>query len=525
MNRITDSTVGEFTYNHSIQERNLKREMDSSILSIKKEKRKILENYIKERLSRYNPLFASDSDAIYIMDLDGYFIPLNPACSLLFGYNEEQFSQMTYMKIVALDHLDRALSYFYKSLEGKLQNFDCQINHKSGEILDVNITIYPIVINDEIVGVYGVAKDITEIKRKRKVISDEIRQREEIYREIVEHSPDAVIISGKDNILFANDTAVKLFGVSTKADLIGKTVLDFIHPSYIEVVKNRIKEVENGKPVDFFEQILIRNDGSSFDAEVKAIPTIFQHEPARHIIVRDITERKKTQQLLLQSEKLSVAGQLAAGIAHEIRNPLTAIKGFLQLLEANSDSNLSYLEIIKSEMSRIELILSELLILARPQELKFKQTDFSKILEHVKALIDTQAIMTNIKINIYYLSDIPPVRCDENHLKQVFINLLKNSIEAMPDGGEININVETDGGKQLKVTFIDEGCGIPQEHLDRIGQPFFSTKDGGTGLGLMISKQIIENHNGSFQIHSNQKGTIIEVTLPIDENCGEGEQR
>lgn len=475
----------------------------------------MLEDYIKESLAKYSPLFECDSDAIYVMDLDGYIIPLNPACERLFGYDREQFSKITYMKVVSLEDLDRALSFFYQSLDGKLQNFDCQIIHKNGEILDVNITNYPILIHDEVAGVYGVAKDITEIKQKRKALLEEIRQREDTYREIVEHSPDAVIISEKDTIMFANDTAVKLFGAANKGEIIEKNVLDFIHPAYLDIVKKRLQEVENRLPVDFLEGKIVRKDGKIVEVEVKSIPTIYQNKHARHIIFRDITEKKKTQKLLLESEKLTVAGQLAAGIAHEIRNPLTAIKGFLQLMEAEMDSHSSYLEIINAEMSRIELILNELLVLAKPQKLKFEKTNIMTIIEHVKALIDTQANMNNIKVNIHYLSDIPYIRCDGNQLKQLFINFLKNSIEAMPSGGEIDIKVDTKGMDLLQICFIDQGCGIPEENLERVGQPFFSTKESGTGLGLMISKQIVDNHRGYFEISSNSKGTMIKVTLPI----------
>ncbi|AZU61702.1 PAS domain-containing sensor histidine kinase [Neobacillus mesonae] len=489
--------------------------MNSSISNIKREKRILLENYINESLAKYNPLFACDSDAIFVMDLDGFLIPLNPACRELFGYETREFVQMTYMKVVSLEHLERALSIFYKSLEGKLQNFDCQITRKDGEILDVNITNYPILINDEIAGVYGVAKNITEIKQKRKLFIEEIRHREETYREIVEHSPDAVIIVKENKILFANDTAVCLFGAVSKDELIGMDVMGFLHPSYLEIAIKRIREVENGHPVDFIEEKIIRIDGKIIEVEVKSIPTIFQNNPARHIIVRDITEKKRTQQLLLESEKLTAAGQLAAGIAHEIRNPLTAIKGFLQLMENNDQNNRSYLEIINAEMNRIELILSELLVLAKPQELKFEKTCLITILEHVKALIDTQANLNNIKVYIQYLSDIPEICCDENQLKQVFINFLKNSIEAMPNGGEITINVERLEANSIQICFIDQGCGIPEDDLQRIGQPFFSTKEGGTGLGLMISKQIIENHHGRFQISSDHTGTIIKITFPL----------
>jgi two-component system, sporulation sensor kinase A len=489
--------------------------MQSSILTIKKEKRSQLEIYLSENLNSYHPLFTCDSDAIYAMDLDGYFLPLNPACEEIFGYDSESFSKLSYMKVVKLEHLERAITMFYKSLDGKLQNFDCQIVHQNGDLKDLNLTYYPIVIRGEIVGLYGIAKDITEIKQKRKKFLEDIQHRENIYRDIVEHSPDAVVIAKDERILFANDTAVKLIGASDKQEVIGKNTFDFLDTCYHDIVKQRAKLVEGGVAVEFIEEKLLRKDGSKMEVEVKAIPAIYQNEPARHIIIRDITEKKRTQKLLLQSEKLSVAGQLAAGIAHEIRNPLTSIKGFIQLMDADHTFNPNYLGIISSEVNRIELILSELLLLSKPQAMKFKKRELPNILEHVKALIDTQAILSNIEIAIHYLTDVPKVFCDENQLKQMFINFLKNSVEAMPGGGKIDIEVQKVDNDHLEIRMIDEGNGIPKEHLDRIGQPFFTTKENGTGLGLMISMQIVENHHGTIQISSSEAGTTIKVKLPI----------
>jgi PAS domain S-box-containing protein len=610
--------------------------MNSSTTKIKRDKRILLEKYIEESMKQYDFLFTSDADAIYVMDLDGYMIALNPSCERVFGYTPEQLATYTYMKLLTLEHLDRGLSFFYKALEGKLQNFDCQVFHKNGMLVDLNITNYPIVVKDEIVGVYGVARDITEIKRnrrnmqeqesyyqlltensldiltrstidgkflfvssyceeligytaseligrditdfihdddldrvvetrkivfngrgngrvsfrikhrfgyyiwfetlcrpifdeknrvseiisvfrdisERKKAEEEIENREKTYRDIVEHSPDAVVIAKHDCIVFSNQTAIKLLGATNKADLIGKNIFEFIHPDYINIVKQHVKISESGNKVDFIEEKLIGIDGNLIDVEVTTIPAIYENEPARHIIIRDVTEKKRTQQLLLQSEKLSAAGKLAAGIAHEIRNPLTAIKGFLQLIEKN-DYDLSYMNIIKTEMNRIEDILSELLLLSKPQNMKFEKENLKKILNHIKTLIDTQAIMNNIEIDLAYLSDIPEIICDTNQLKQVFINLLKNALEAMPQGGKIKIEVEGKDKESIVIRIIDQGCGIPEANIKRLGQPFFTTKENGTGLGLMISMQIIENHQGSITFSSNQNGTTVEISLPV----------
>lgn len=295
-----------------------------------------------------------------------------------------------------------------------------------------------------------------------------------------------------------------------------KSLFDFIHPDYLPLAEKRLKEIINGGPSEFAFYKLVLLDGTIMEAEIKAIPIHFQEKTALHIIVRDITEKKKTQQLILNSEKLSLAGRLAAGIAHEVRNPLTAIKGFLKLLGAELNNH-AYLEIIKSEMDRIESILTELLVLAKPQDLKLEKENISTLIEEVKTLIDTQAILNSIEIEI--VNDDPnlTILCDKSQLKQVFINFLKNAIEAMPEGGTVTIEVKRSDVHKVSILIKDIGVGIPQHILKRIGEPFFTTKENGTGLGIMISKQIIENHNGSVHFYSNENGTIIEVRLPVTE--------
>ncbi|MEH7074833.1 ATP-binding protein [Neobacillus drentensis] len=350
----------------------------------------------------------------------------------------------------------------------------------------------------------------------QKSIEEEIVKREEAYRDLVENSPDAVLIASGDDILFINETGAKLFGAATKEKIENTKIADRIHPDYYDYINERQEIIDGGEATDFLEYKLIRLDGTIFEAEVKGIPTIFQNKPARHIIIRDITARKKTLELLLNAEKLNVAGQLAAGIAHEVRNPLTAIKGFLKLMESQLIDQKSYFDIIQSEINRIELILSELLVLSKPQVLKFEPVHLHTLVEEVKTLIDTQAIMKNI--HIQFINDFGNliINGDKNQLKQVVINFLKNSIEAMPDGGIITIEIKKHGSNHVKMLFKDTGCGMPRHVLKRIGEPFFTTKESGSGLGIMNSKQIVQNHHGTVHFWSDEKGTIIEVILPIN---------
>jgi signal transduction histidine kinase len=213
---------------------------------------------------------------------------------------------------------------------------------------------------------------------------------------------------------------------------------------------------------------------------------------------------------------LAVAGQLAAGVAHEIRNPLTALKGFVQLMQHGEHAKGKYLDVMASELNRIDLIVSELLVLAKPQANTYKRKDVIEILENVITISETQAVLSNVEIETDYDPNLAPLECDENQLKQVFINFLKNAIESMHDGGRITVSVKRYGSNEVVIRFRDQGCGIPKEILAKLGEPFYTTKEKGTGLGLMVSHKIIEHHRGRIVVTSELNvGTIVDVILPM----------
>ncbi|WJV28800.1 ATP-binding protein [Rossellomorea sp. AcN35-11] len=239
--------------------------------------------------------------------------------------------------------------------------------------------------------------------------------------------------------------------------------------------------------------------------------------------ISDITERihneeeliEMNETLAIESQKLSVAGQLAAGIAHEVRNPLTSINGFLQLLRDDADEKTKeYLGIVFSEIKRIELVLSELLILAKPQSVTYKKINIIETLDHVARLLNTNAILYNIEILTDFHERELYIRGDENQLKQVFINLIKNAIEAMPHGGTITVMACMISKNKVQLTFKDEGVGMKKETLDKLGEPFFTTKTKGTGLGLTICLRILRDHGADIGVQSEQgEGTTFHITL------------
>ncbi|QOR66905.1 response regulator [Cytobacillus suaedae] len=358
-----------------------------------------------------------------------------------------------------------------------------------------------------------------EMKEKQQIL--QLAQTSEAkYRLLVEESPVAIIILElhKENWTFINQTGIKMLGGHSLLEITSKSLFTYIHPEEHAAVKERIQQLIEGKKVEDREIKFVRLDGEVIHVEVTIIPFNYMGNAAIHIVARDVTEIKKTNEYISQSEKLSVVGQLAAGIAHEIRNPLTSLRGFTQLVES-TEADSTYIQIMLGEIDRINSIVSELLLLSKPTEGEFREIEIAELLHSVVILMNTQATLQNIEIKYQNLVDEKHVIINglENKLKQIFINLIKNAIEAMEAGGEININIKKEENTVI-LQFCDQGCGIPEEYLSKIGQPFFTTKETGTGLGLMVCKSIMDNHHGKMSIQSELGvGTTITLTFPLSD--------
>jgi signal transduction histidine kinase len=221
---------------------------------------------------------------------------------------------------------------------------------------------------------------------------------------------------------------------------------------------------------------------------------------------------------LRQKEKLAVIGQMAAGIGHEIRNPLSSLKGFTQLQQERYPNTNDFYPIMIQEIDRINSIVNDLMYLGKPKEIKFVKANIEEIVAYTLSITQQQAEKQGVTIETILEGPLPPLECDSHQLKQVFINLLKNAIESMPHGGKITIIVKILDGKMVNILIQDEGCGITEDSIPNLGEPFFTTKTDGTGLGLMVSNQIVQDHQGEITIKSSVgKGTMVNVTVPISQ--------
>lgn len=380
--------------------------------------------------------------------------------------------------------------------------------YQNSDILNQNINLLAIIVGIGAILIL-ISTLITWYIDKRLNLMDER------YRLLVENSLDTIAILRGDRWGFVNAAGMRMFEAEIANELLGKSIYTFLPAKDHEVVRERMHNLVftgSGRPL---EQEWFTLKGKVLHTEIVETITTLNNEPAIQVIIRDISERKKNEELLINSEKLYVAGQLAAGIAHEIRNPLTSLKGFLQLIASGRKNNSTYYDIMNSELDRIEEIVSELLMLSKPQVYELNYQDMRVMMRDTVTLLESQANLHNIVIEAEYGKDPLWVYGVENQIKQVFINVIKNAIEAMIDGGAIKIDLsrENDG---VYVRIHDEGPGIDDEQLAKMGQPFYTTKVKGTGLGLMVSFKIVDNHQGKINARSELgKGTTFEIVLPF----------
>lgn len=237
-------------------------------------------------------------------------------------------------------------------------------------------------------------------------------------------------------------------------------------------------------------------------------------------------EVRQLQDEIRRKEKLAAIGDLAAGVAHEIRNPLSSIKGFAKYFEGRSAPGSEEQELAKvmaKEVDRLNRVISELLALVRPADLRLQQADINEVIEHSLHLIRQDAERKNITLNYRAIGALPLVEIDPDHFTQALLNLYLNAIQAIGSDGLLEVGVELVGEEELHVTVSDSGKGIKPDDLAKIFNPYFTTKASGTGLGLTMVQKVIEEHQGTISVTSTpQTGTRFEMVIPQRQNKQEG---
>lgn len=253
--------------------------------------------------------------------------------------------------------------------------------------------------------------------------------------------------------------------------------------------------------LSLFAEAIVEGRGRDFESKISELNPILRH-------INEQTER------MAKLDRLNIIGEMAASIGHEVRNPMTTVKGFLQYF-GNKPALANYkpqFELMITELDRANSIITEFLSLAKNKAMHFQQHDLNDIIREISPLLETDALRHNCQLDLA-LQDIPPIILDKRSIRQLIINITRNGLEAMPQGGKLQI-ATTSHNSQVVLTFTDEGIGISLEVLDKLGTPFFTTKDNGVGLGLAVCYRIIERHKAIMTVESQpNKGTTFTIVF------------
>lgn len=350
------------------------------------------------------------------------------------------------------------------------------------------------------------------------------RSEEELRRPLIETCMDGIIANDlKGNIFIFNETAAKIFGYQPE-DVVGKmNVRELYPPSVAREIKLKILDPTLGGEgiLENYETVVRQQDGTLIPIWLSAR---IIYEGGREVGVvghfRDLRERKRLEEELLRSERLSALGRTAAHISHEIKNPLMLIGGFarqvLKDLSGDPEKNREKLQIMVDEVQRLEGFLAEVGSYAKISEPQKSLGDLNALIRETCHRLEPTIEESQITLDLHLDQSLPPVQFDPVHLRQVILNIAKNGIEAMPQGGTLTV-VSGREADRVFVEISDTGAGIPPEVREKIFQPFFSTKSKGSGLGLAISQKIMEAHQGSITLESEPShGTRVTCYLQVE---------
>lgn len=473
----------------------------------------------------------------FVINRQHRIIYWNKACEELTGYSRQQMidskkqwlpfytqERPTLADLVVDQNIKALEKYYNKQKLHKSIHFpgayeaSIQFPQPAGGDRYLFLVASPI-FNDrgQIIGAVQAMLDFTERER----LAHNLMESEEKYRLLVEASLDGIALHTRNQVMFANSAFLNMFGYSCPEELTGVPLLSFISPIHHPPLLRHLREINRqfNRP-RIFEIKGMKKDGSEFDIEVVSFPTIFGGQRAFQTHIRDITEKKRLEDQLARSEKLAAVGQLSAGVAHEINNPLGGILvySYLMLEDLAPDRpERQQVEKIIREATRCKEIIKGLLDFSRQQPFRLKPVDLNSMLAELLSLVENHLNFQDVGIKKNLAPELPPVLGDKNKLEQVFINLFMNASHAMAGHGVLTVATGQNVLGAVEIRVSDNGPGIHPEHLHRIFDPFFSTKEvgRGVGLGLSISYGIIKQHRGRIYVDSTAPGgATFVIELP-----------
>ncbi|GAF66027.1 hypothetical protein BTS2_2927 [Bacillus sp. TS-2] len=475
---------------------------------------------LKNEKERLNTLINSMVDFVNFKDGQGRWIKVNQFGLDLFQLNHVDYRGKTDRELAEYtDFYHDALVQCYDSDEetwksGEITRVEEKIPMPDGTTKTFETIKVPLFeANKERKGLVVIGREITErIEATQLMKASELK-----YRSLFHYNPELVfIVDILGNFIEVNPKFEPLTGYEADYAL-GRPITEFVanKSDQQRVLAAIQKAIEEKESVQTPEIVLTSKKENPHTVHCVFVPIINEEHGIQGIIgyTTDMTQTLATEEKLRTTEKLAVVGELAAGIAHEIRNPLTSLKGFVQLFQYENTKDHFIHNIMLDELERINTIVSELLVLSRPQELVFSPKNLNEMMDTILTLYHSEMNLHGVSVSIDKEENNLIFECEPNQIKQLFLNIIKNSTEA--SASHIHIRTFQDG-EYLRVTVQDNGCGIEKDRLKKIGEPFYSQKEKGTGLGLTVSFKIIEAHKGTIHYDSVvNEGTTVTMKFPI----------
>ena len=492
----------------------------------------MMKQEVKKSEYRYRDLLENANDFIFTLDPEGRFVYLNNRFKPLTGYEKEDWLGKPFLSMIDPSDRNAALEHYEMTHQGRARVFESRMMNSASEPTVLSISLTPIVERGKIVGAMGIGRDVVEQKRMEKEILD-LKNFNESIIESMEAGLLTVDLNGV--ITSLNSGGRNILGW-TAEEVLGRPLHSIFKPKEAESLMPGSTEFRN--PLSRRETELTLKSGKKasigftvtdrIDNRLRKVGTI--------ISFRDITLLKQMQAEVIRMDRLASLGVLSSGIAHEIKNPLAGIKSLAQACDEEfepGDPRREYLARIIRQVNRLDDLLRTFFAYAKPKPPDRKPHPLHEILKEVSHLLSKKMEIAHIDYAADVPAELPRVMVDAQQIQQVFLNLLLNAVDAMPDGGKLSVQAsvsrsarqgmirkdlsnESYEAPYVEVLISDSGVGIPADKLETVFNPFFSTKPNGLGLGLSIVYRIIEDHSGDIRVTSRpSKGTQFRIYLPM----------
>ena len=472
---------------------------------------------------------ASSDDAIISKDLNGIICSWNEGARRIFGYESEEIIGQSILRLIPpdLQHEEDFILGRIRAGE-RVDHFETTRMRKDGERFPISVTVSPIKDDTgKIVGASKIARDISERRHEE----------ESLYRlaAIVDSADDAIISKDLNGIIQTwNKGAQRLFGYEPE-EIIGQSILRLIPEDLRHEEDEILRKLRASEKIEHHETTRVGKNGDLREVSITISPILNRNGQVigASKIARDVSDRKKVEQLAIEAEKIATTGRMAAAIAHEINNPLASVLNLIYLSRQEGVSReeiQAFLATAETELERVSHIARQTLGYYRDTGAP-AEAYLHDLIENVLCVYRNKMLAHGIELEATF-NDLRRISVRSGEIVQVFSNVISNAIDAMPQGGKLCISTAQTvitGRESLRVIVSDTGHGIRREHVSRVFEPFFTTKGNlGTGIGLWVARQLVVRHGGQISISSSTEpgdsGTLVTIDLPFGRQEGEAIQ-